>query len=441
MKYMFLDTNIFLHFKFFDQIKWNEIVKDEFKIMLAPTVIDELDKHKRNTNSKIANRAKKALNRIDQILEEIVPSYPIEYLSQKPDNSTLSKFNLQREEQDDCIIATILEFKERDNGKEIIFVTNDTGPKLKSKSYGIQTIKLTEEYLMPNEKTEVEKQLASLIAENNNLKNKIPKINLTFAHGEVVLKHHFEQYKIDRQSFVNDEYDREKVRLRPIPDRNSDSERATSLNDENLTPLQRAVNNANLNFGFNRLSQEQIDVYNKDLRNYYDEYLQYLCEKYEYDQYLSLLFPINLELLNTGNFPAEDIDVWLHFPDGFVLYNPEESRTEPIPPLEPFRPQNMFDHPRINFMDLYPASNIKSASNIQLANFSNSGIPDIRQTNSYEVEYRFGSLKHNQSLKLSTLIVEFSSFSEIKSFSLDYKIMVGNIPNLLEGKLNISLTK
>jgi predicted ribonuclease YlaK len=292
MKYIFVDTNIFLHFKFFDQIKWSEIVKDEFKIMLAPTVIDELDKHKRNTNSKIANRAKKVLNRIDQILEEVVPSYPIEYLSQKPDNSILSKFNLQREEQDDCIIATILEFKERDNCKEIIFVTNDTGPKLKSKSYGIQTIKLTDEYLMPNEKTEVEKQLASLIAENNNLKNKIPKISLTFTHGEVVLKHHFEQYKIDRQSFVNDQFDREKVRLRPFPGRNSSSGRAASFNDENLTPLQRAANNVNFNFGFNTLSQEQIDSYNKDLSNYYDEYLQYLYENTNMTTIFRWSFPL-----------------------------------------------------------------------------------------------------------------------------------------------------
>jgi hypothetical protein len=148
-----------------------------------------------------------------------------------------------------------------------------------------------------------------------------------------------------------------------------------------------------------------------------------------------------LELSNTGNFPAEDIDVWLHFPDGFVLYNPEGSRTEPIPPLEPYRPKNMFDYPRINFMDFHPVSNIKSVRNLQLSNFSNSGIPDIRQTNSFEVEYRFGSLKHNQSIQLSPLIVEFASFAEIKSFSVDYKIMVGNIPNLLEGKLNISLTK
>lgn len=441
MKYIFLDTNIFLHFKFFDQIKWNETVKDEFKIMLIPTVIDELDKHKRNTNSKIANRAKKVLNKIDQMLEEGVPSYPIEYLSQKPDNSTLSKFNLQREEQDDCIIATILEFKEKNNGKEIIFITNDTGPKLKSKSYGIQTIKLTDEYLMPNEKTEEEKQVASLIVENNNLKNKIPKVNLTFAQGEVVLKHHFEKHKIDRQSFVNDQYDREKVRLVPIPERNADSEIARLVNFENMTPLQKALNNASLNLGFNRLSQEQIDAYNKDLRNYYSNYLQYLCDKYEYEQYLSLIFPINFELSNTGNVPAEDIDVWLHFPDGFALYNLKESRNEPIPPVEPYRPKNMFDYPRINFMDLYPPSNIKSISNIQRSKYSDSGVPNIRQTNSYEVEYRFESLKHNQALKLSTLIVEFSSFSQIKSFSIDYKIMVGNIPNLLEGKLNIFLTK
>lgn len=441
MKYIFLDTNIFLHFKFFNQIKWNEIVNDDFKIMLAPTVVDELDKHKRNSNSKIANRAKKVLNKIDQILEEDVPSYPIEYFNQKPNNSTLSKFNLQREEQDDCIIATILEFREKNDGAEINFVTNDTGPKLKCKSYGIQTIRLTDEYMMPNEKTEVEKQIANLIAENNNLKNKIPKINLTFTDGELVLKHQFEQYKIDRQSFVNDQYNREKIRLRPIPDRNSDAEKSALLNNENLTPLQRAFNHANLNFGINRLSQEQIDGYNKDLENYYDDYLQYLSAKYEHEQYLSLIFPIHLELSNTGSVPAEDIDVWLHFPDGFKLYNLEECRKEPIAPIEPYRPKNMFDYPRINFMDLYSPGSISSPSNIHLGNFSSSGIPDIRQTNSYEVDYRLGSLKHNLKLRLSTLIVEFSTFSEIKSFSIDYRIMVGNIPNAIEGKMNVSLNK
>ncbi len=442
MKYIFLDTNIFLHFQFFDQIKWNEIVNDTFKIMLAPTVIDELDKHKRNTSSKIANRAKKVLNKIDQLLEKDYDnSYPIEYISQKPDSTTLSKFNLQREEQDDCIIAAILEFREKDESREIIFVTNDTGPKLKSKSYDIQTIKLVDKYLLPNEKTEEEKQLAHLIIENNNLKSKIPKINLTFAEGDNVLKHHFEQYKTDRRSFVNDQYDKEKMRLKPILDQNSDSERSVLLNDENLSPLQKAITEANMDFGFNRLSKEQIESYNKDLENYYSEYLQYLSEKYEHEKYLSLIFPINLELSNTGNVPAEDIDIWLHFPDGFSLYSYKNIVPEPIEPVEPYLPKNMFDFPRFNFMNLYSPSNIISQNSSVLGNMSTSVIPDIRQTNSYEVEYGFGTLKHNQNIRLSSLIVEFSSFTEIKSFSIDYKIMVSNIPNLIEGKLNVSLIK
>lgn len=442
MKYIFLDTNIFLHFKFFDQIKWNEIVNDNFTIMLAPTVIDELDKHKRNTNSKIANRAKKVLNKIDQILEtEGVKPYPIEYISQKPKSTTLSKFNLQREEQDDCIIATILEFREEDESREINFITNDTGPKLKSKSYGIQTIKLADEFLMPQEKSEEEKQLAHLILENNNLKNKIPKINLTFDGGELVLKYHFEEFKIDRRLFVNDQYDMEKMRLKPILDRNSDSEESVMKNNENLTPLQRAINSANMNLGFNRLSKEQIESYNKELQNYYSEYLQYLSEKYEHEQYLSLIFPITLELSSIGNVPAEDIDIWLHFPDGFTLYSYKDRLTEPIAPIEPYLPKNMFDFPRINFIDLYSPSNINTQNNIHLDDFSTSGIPDIKKTNSYEVEYFFRSLKHNQSIRLSSLIVEFPSFSEIKSFSIDYKIMISNIPNLIEGKLNVSLTK
>ena len=70
MIYIFVDTNIFLHCKFFIEIPWSELFGNPYKIVLAPVVLDELYKHKRNRNSKIASRAKKVLSRIEQMVNE-----------------------------------------------------------------------------------------------------------------------------------------------------------------------------------------------------------------------------------------------------------------------------------------------------------------------------------------------------------------------------------
>ncbi|RYE05509.1 MAG: hypothetical protein EOP44_04550 [Sphingobacteriaceae bacterium] len=66
MTYLFLDTNIFLHYRAFDEIKWQEQFPDigEYKLIIASVVIDELDKHKQNPNRKLATRAKKILSKI-----------------------------------------------------------------------------------------------------------------------------------------------------------------------------------------------------------------------------------------------------------------------------------------------------------------------------------------------------------------------------------------
>ncbi len=52
MNYIVLDTNIFIHFRDFDQINWSELVgnNQDYIILIPPTVIDELDRHKYNKN-------------------------------------------------------------------------------------------------------------------------------------------------------------------------------------------------------------------------------------------------------------------------------------------------------------------------------------------------------------------------------------------------------
>ena len=58
MKYLFLDTNIFLHFINFEQIPWGNLVDDtEFKIIVSDIVAGEIDKHKDGARGKIQKKA------------------------------------------------------------------------------------------------------------------------------------------------------------------------------------------------------------------------------------------------------------------------------------------------------------------------------------------------------------------------------------------------
>lgn len=59
MKYLFLDTNIFLHFQNFEQIPWGNLVgDDDFKIIVSDIVAGEIDKHKDGARGKIQKKAK-----------------------------------------------------------------------------------------------------------------------------------------------------------------------------------------------------------------------------------------------------------------------------------------------------------------------------------------------------------------------------------------------
>ena len=146
MNYIFLDTNIFIHFLDFAQIDWNNVFnsEDEVVIILAPIVIDELDKHKYNKNQKISKRVKKLLPRIEKAIENI-GQIKLKIIPLRPSEKTFLENNLDKSQQDDCLLAAIIEFQKtlyfRD---KVTYVTNDIGPRLKAKSLNIPAVTLPE---------------------------------------------------------------------------------------------------------------------------------------------------------------------------------------------------------------------------------------------------------------------------------------------------------
>jgi predicted ribonuclease YlaK len=83
MTAIFVDTNIFLHYQFFVDIPWAKLYGKGFQLVLTLTVINELDKHKRNPNPKTAARAKQVLSRINELLKD-PGGFPICYFPQRP---------------------------------------------------------------------------------------------------------------------------------------------------------------------------------------------------------------------------------------------------------------------------------------------------------------------------------------------------------------------
>jgi len=66
MHYIFLDTNIYLHFRYFEDIDREKVTQQlgGYEFVLAPVVFSELDKHKYNNNQSLSKRAKEVVNKL-----------------------------------------------------------------------------------------------------------------------------------------------------------------------------------------------------------------------------------------------------------------------------------------------------------------------------------------------------------------------------------------
>jgi len=95
MKIIFVDTNIFLHFKSFVDIDWLEICQSgECRLVISPIVIAELDKYKVG-NDERGKRARKVLKKIEDCMEtnafEIRKNVELEIILERPKKNIFKK--------------------------------------------------------------------------------------------------------------------------------------------------------------------------------------------------------------------------------------------------------------------------------------------------------------------------------------------------------------
>lgn len=429
MTYLFIDTNIFLHCRHFDEIPWGSIVQGAWQLVLPPVVLDELDKHKQHKNTKIAHRAKAALKKIETISEGQL-SYTLVILPHHPAAATLEQHHLDRQQQDDLLLASIIEFKAGHPTDTTLLVSNDTGPRLRGKHFQIGTMPL-EDYLLPAEKSEEQKTIEQLTKELAQLKNSFPKLKVSFTDGSAVTEFKIPGSLITEEEFVRDQFPKETAEHQPMV--YLDPNDFQPSDGRPLNSLQQAARIAARNPI--RPNQVQVDRYNTALTAYQQEYKAYLAKKYQHIVLWGTSLKLELNLENIGNAPADDIDLYLHFPPNMIVLAATDMPTAPVPPTPPYRPKHAFDtngetaflRPRSSATETphhaFPTMDITS--------------PTIKKGEQYGVEFHFESLKHFQTEKTEAVFVLFTQRDQAANFSIGYTFHASNLPKPVHGKLNV----
>ncbi len=422
--YCFIDTNSFLHYRMFTDINWNKVTNSSSVLLIVcPAVLRELDQKKfLEYDINIRNRSQQVISKMSKMvtsnkIHKTKKNLDLMFISSEP-SIDWEKEGLSSQIPDDRIIASILE--QKNNFKNIILVTSDIGLTLKASNKGIKCISLPDEYRLNIKKDKKQKEIEKLRDKITVLENRLPVLKLKILAD-------------------NEPADFIKITFNQItaPSEDELTEKIKVIKDE--LKYKPSSNTFEIFMDLLSYSKVEIERYEKDLDKYIEEMLKYYKKEYKFKKLQSRLIELKFIIINNGNLPAEDIDIFMHFPDGFVMFSEDELPKKPKEPEKPISPrtqQEMISNFQKSLIPNFPSSYVPSIITPNINRNLSSG-PQIRKTNSYEVKYDLDKLKHGMQIYLKPVYILFKSIDLTKSFKISYSILADNLPEPSNGNLHI----
>ena len=423
MKFV-LDTNIYLHYKLFTERDWKTLLESEdLTLVIPPTVIKELDEKKYNApNTQLKRRAQEVISKFKEIDE----GKPVPGVTQVdfPDSSIEEvdwvNLHLNPSNYDDRTIAATLALKEKSAGGEVLIVTADLGMKLKAKDHGIKIVSPPDDWKRET-KDSRDKEIEKLRKDLQKLQNALPDVQLLLLSTGDNLVH---VLKISKDGLLEGLLTDEDIEAKLEQER------------KEVKPI-GTVNNINQRF----ISKKEILIYNEEVREYIKRYRKYLNDVKEIQE-LCLTIELSPVLINEGNSPAENIDIflefpndWLNFPNDIELLDKANLLEIPEKPARPNPPKSdiasvvsgfqvpflsrLMSTPISPYVDRMPVNQIG---------------PEINKSE-VSVHYWLNNLKHGMKEHLKPVYVWYSSVNAINTFQIKYSIHIGNHPKVKEGNL------
>jgi predicted nucleic acid-binding protein len=440
MTFLFVDTNVLLHYRRLEEIDWLDLSKSkEVVIVLCPAVIRELDQHKvSHPRNKFRKRAQEIItslhSRLSGVDSDVIRNgVRLEFITEDP-SIDFGAHKLRPELPDDWLIASAIDWKQKHSSDETRIVSADLGISIKAKVQGIPALAPLEADKLGDELDADERKIKELQRELAEIKNSLPRLKLCF-WGQPE-DQNFVRFQIPPPlAFDNAKAETVLQQIHsqhpphPIPD--AAQEHAA------MKQLEKQLWKGNMNVRF-PISGAEFQRYNKELTAFYQAYDTYLHKLHDYQNARRRMISFEVGLQNTGTTPGEDIDVHLHFPDGFQLLNGDEAL--PPPPQPPKLPRQPGAFEGIDMSALHAIGRIPTAPR-PAGPPPNVSSPLIRRTNSFDVRSQIKKAKHGYTLRVANFVAVFSSDDALSSFKIDYSISAANLPKAVNDHLSVIIEK
>jgi predicted ribonuclease YlaK len=184
----FLDTNVFLHCTWLDELPWRDLSgHDPVRLIVALNVVQEIDKLKTGAGRQ-GDRARKTSQLFDRIrntpdrrviLRATNPKATIEIAPLPfPKSADFPDFDWTR--ADDRIIAEAKRFASNFAPGTVSLLTNDTIPLILADAHGVHSTQVPESWLLPVESDPKDKQISALTAQIAELKKSHASVEIQF---------------------------------------------------------------------------------------------------------------------------------------------------------------------------------------------------------------------------------------------------------------------
>ena len=191
--YLLPDTNFFIHCRSLDEIDWSEMQGySEIHIIVSIPVVSEVDRHKSKGNERVGRRCRKWNQKFRELLDEgsqyrlVQDRAPrvlwiIDYtLSPSKELNEILDYN----RVDDQLVGCASSLNTQKHTKDAYLLTNDTGVMLSAKRVNVPCKFIPSGWLLPPEKSELERENEKLKSEIKLLKDTEPNISLYGTDGD-----------------------------------------------------------------------------------------------------------------------------------------------------------------------------------------------------------------------------------------------------------------
>ena len=414
MNYVFVDTNVTLHFQFLDEVDWAAAFGfDHVTLVLAPVVLSELDNKKVAGGRKERLRARKVLSLLDRLGLSSAPvllrdGVSLAAIGNEPRPATFLECGLDPEINDDRLLASLIErSREVGDPSSVLLASDDGGIRVKARTRSIQLVAVPEELRLADEPDEVERELVDLRRELSAATSAAPRLRLT-VEGLV------------NAGFV----------LRVWNGWDEKSRKKAVANWRARYPHQESSSEADRIGSF---FEPSALAWNASIDEAFGKFERYLTEWPAVAQRYCRILPFCFVLENVGTAPADDVSVILR-----TSANGLWRRRMPKPPSipKPVRRDSMFG---LGMMSHFSPSMALNHSLLRPAAAEEDG-PDVSEDGG-TVKYWAKRSKHNVPVEFDKVHFEFASEDSVTSFQISYELHAANLRRPTVGSINVEIER